>query len=38
MDAPLIRISIGKFEPDKPAAAEAKVQESRARLEGGYVP
>lgn len=35
MNAPVIRISIGKFDPDKVAAVEAKLQESRARLESG---
>ena len=35
MNAPVIRISIGKFDPDKAPVVEAKLQESRARLESG---
>ena len=35
MIAPVIRISIGKFDPDKAAAVEGKLRESRTRLESG---
>jgi hypothetical protein len=35
MKAPVIRISIGKFDADKAAIVEEKLQESRARLESG---
>ncbi len=35
MNAPVIRISIGKFEPDRAAAVAVMLQESRARLESG---
>ena len=35
MDAPVIRISLGRRDPDKAAAVEAKLQESRASLESG---
>jgi hypothetical protein len=33
--APVIRVSIGKFDSEKAAEVEAKLQESRARLDGG---
>ena len=35
MKAPVIRISIGKFDADKAAIVEDKLRESRARLENG---
>jgi hypothetical protein len=35
MDAPVIRISIGKFDAAKAAAVEAKLKESKVRLESG---
>ena len=35
MNAPVIRISIGNFGPDRAAAVEAKLQESKALLESG---
>jgi len=35
MKAPVIRISIGKFDTDKAASVEEKLLESRARLENG---
>ncbi|MBV9909203.1 MAG: hypothetical protein JOY52_16760 [Hyphomicrobiales bacterium] len=35
MDAPVIRISIGKFDPAIAEVVEAKLNESRARLEAG---
>jgi hypothetical protein len=35
MRAPVIRISIGKFDAAKAAVIESKLQESRARLESG---
>ena len=35
MKAPVIRISIGKFDADKAANVEEMLQESRARLESG---
>jgi hypothetical protein len=35
MDAPVIRISIGKFDPAIAATVEAKLDQSRARLEAG---
>ena len=35
MNAPVIRISIAKFDADKAAIVEEKLQESRAQLEGG---
>ncbi|MGC1412861.1 MAG: hypothetical protein WA864_28430 [Acetobacteraceae bacterium] len=35
MRGPVIRISIGKFDPDRAAVVEAKLMESRARLESG---
>jgi hypothetical protein len=35
MKAPVIRISIGKFDADKAAVVEEKLRESRARLEHG---
>jgi hypothetical protein len=35
MNAPVIRISLGKFDADLAAAVEAKLQESRASLESG---
>lgn len=35
MNAPVIRISIGKFDAEKAALVEAKLTESKARLEGG---
>jgi hypothetical protein len=35
MNAPVIRISIGKFDADKAAIVEAKLTESRTRLESG---
>jgi hypothetical protein len=35
MKAPVIRISVGKFEPDKATIIEEKLSESRARLESG---
>ena len=35
MNAPVIRISIGKFNADKAALVVAKLNESKARLEDG---
>jgi hypothetical protein len=35
VNAPVIRISIGKFDPDQAAAVEAMLQASRTRLESG---
>jgi hypothetical protein len=35
MKAPVIRISIGKFDADKVAIVEEKLRESRTRLENG---
>jgi hypothetical protein len=35
MKAPVIRISIGKFDADKTAIVEERLHESRARLENG---
>jgi hypothetical protein len=35
MHAPVIRISIGKFDADKAAVVEARLQESKERLETG---
>lgn len=35
MDAPVIRISLGRFDPDQAVAVEAKLQASRASLESG---
>lgn len=35
MDAPVIRISIGKFDAGTASVVEAKLQESKARLESG---
>jgi hypothetical protein len=35
MKAPVIRISIGKFDPDTIAVVESKLRDSRARLETG---
>ena len=35
MKAPVIRISIGKFDADKAVIVEEKLRESRARLENG---
>jgi hypothetical protein len=35
MNAPVIRISIGKFDPDQAAAVASKLLESKARLEIG---
>lgn len=35
MHAPVIRVSIGKFDASKAAIVEAKLKESRARLESG---
>jgi hypothetical protein len=35
MNAPVIRISIGKFDADKAAMVEKMLAASRARLEGG---
>ena len=35
MKAPVIRISIGKFDDDKAVIVEEKLRESRARLENG---
>jgi hypothetical protein len=35
MKAPVIRISIGKFDADKAAIVEERLRESRAGLEGG---
>jgi hypothetical protein len=35
MDAPVIRISIGKFDADKASMVETKLTESRATLESG---
>ena len=35
MREPVIRISIGKFDPDRAAVVEAKLMESRAKLERG---
>src|SRR5580704_9362870 len=35
MNAPVIRISIGKFDADKAALVAAKLNESKARLEDG---
>jgi hypothetical protein len=35
MDAPVIRISIGKFDLDKTAVVESKLRDSKARLETG---
>jgi hypothetical protein len=35
MKAPIIRISIGKFDAGKAAIVEEKLRESRVRLEGG---
>jgi hypothetical protein len=35
MNAPVIRISIAKFDADKAAIVEEKLQKSRAQLEGG---
>jgi hypothetical protein len=35
MDAPVIRISIGKFDASTASVVEAKLQESMARLESG---
>jgi hypothetical protein len=35
MKAPVIRISIGKFDADKATIVEGKLRESRARLETG---
>jgi hypothetical protein len=35
MRAPVIRISIGKFDADKAAGVEQKLGESRSRLESG---
>ena len=35
MQAPVIRISIGKYDADKAASVETKLDESRARLESG---
>jgi hypothetical protein len=35
MKAPVIRISVGKFEADKAALVEEKLRASRARLENG---
>jgi hypothetical protein len=35
MDAPVVRISIGKFDADIAPLVEAKLQQSRARLEAG---
>jgi hypothetical protein len=35
MDAPVIRISIGKFDAEKAASVQTKLQESRSRLVAG---
>jgi hypothetical protein len=35
MNAPVFRISIGKFDPDKASAVETKLQGSRTLLESG---
>jgi hypothetical protein len=35
MDAPVIRISLGKFDVGTASVVEAKLQESKARLESG---
>jgi hypothetical protein len=35
MNAPVIRISIGKFDADKAALVEAKLKDSKVRLETG---
>src|SRR6202011_6167862 len=35
MNAPVIRISIGKFDLDKTAVVESKLRDSKARLETG---
>jgi quinol monooxygenase YgiN len=35
MKAPVIRISIGKFDADRASMVEEKLRESRARLESG---
>jgi hypothetical protein len=37
MKAPVISISIGRFDVDKAAAIEEKLRESRARLESGIM-
>ncbi len=35
MDAPVIRISIGRYDPAKAVQVEAKLKESKAHLEAG---
>src|ERR1700688_3699509 len=35
MNAPVIRISIGRFDPNKAASVEARLLESKASLESG---